>query len=246
MTIFRKFYLKQSSISNRQASTSGDGGPGLIAANPTDGAPRRRKRRRILAWTFCIVACGLGGTRYLQGQVDRYKDRIYTPETAPGAPVAIVFGAGGAVLEDRVRTGVDLYHAGKVRKLLMTGDNGRVGYNEPETMKARAIQLGVPARDIVCDYAGFRTYDSIYRARDIFGVSRALLVSQSYHLPRALYTATKLGLSVDGVSADRRQYVSQSLYDGREVLSTVVAWIQVNVTHPRPKYLGKKEPIQIA
>jgi len=71
------------------------------------------------------------------------------------------------------------------------------------------------------------------------------LVSQSYHLPRALYTGSKLGLTVDGVSADRRLYVYQKLYDGREVMSTVIAWMQVNLTHPLPKYLGKKEPIQV-
>lgn len=100
-------------------------------------------------------------------------------------PVAIVFGAGigNAVIDDRVQTGVDLYKQGRVRKLLMTGDNGRVGYDEPGAMKVTAIAAGVPAGDIICDYAGFRTYDSLYRARDIFGVTQAALVTQGYHLP---------------------------------------------------------------
>jgi SanA protein len=214
------------------------------------GAPiaiaKRSRWKRFVRVVIVVAAAVLGGSAFIVRQVRRYQDRIYVVETAPSAPVAIVFGAAGEVLHDRVQTGVVLYHAGKVRKLLMTGDNGRVGYNEPETMKEEAMRMGVPARDIVCDYAGFRTYDSLYRARDIFGVDRALLVTQRYHLPRALYTGTKLGLDVEGVEADRRRYVSQKFYDSREVMSTVIAWVQVNLTHPRPKYLGKKEPIKMA
>jgi len=107
--------------------------------------------------------------------------------TAPTRPVAVVFGAAGQILSDRVATAAELYKAGKARKLLMTGDNGRQGYDEPDEMKREAVSLGVPARDIACDYAGFRTYDSLYRARDIFGVRSAILVTQGYHLPRALF-----------------------------------------------------------
>ncbi|MGO8672690.1 MAG: vancomycin high temperature exclusion protein [Capsulimonadaceae bacterium] len=171
--------------------------------------------------------------------------RIYrTVDAAPPAPVAVVFGAGYAgsqlslVLADRVETGVRLYKAGKVHALLMTGDNSRVGYSEPGAMKAAAVHAGVPARNIYCDYAGFHTYDSLYRARDVFGVRRAILVTQTYHLHRALYTARKLGLEVCGVSAERRPYPDQRIYDERELVSRLQAWIDVNVTHPRPKFLG--------
>jgi len=172
---------------------------------------------------------------------------IYTVANSPSAPVAIVFGAGyngtalSDVLFDRVTTGVQLYKAGKVHKLLMTGDNGRTGYSEPDAMKAAAIERGVPAKDIYCDYAGFHTYDSLYRARDIFGVKRAILVTQTYHLHRALYTGRKLGLDVAGVAAEHRVYVHQRVYNEREFVSTIAAWIDLNVTHPLPHFLGKKE-----
>ena len=172
---------------------------------------------------------------------------IYTVDESPLAPVAIVFGAGyngkalSDVLFDRVITGVQLYKAGKVHKLLMTGDNGRAGYSEPDAMKAAAVERGVPAKDIYCDYAGFHTYDSLYRARDIFGVRRALLVTQTYHLHRALYTGRKLGLDVEGIAAEHRVYLYQSAYNRRELISTIAAWIDLNVTHPLPHFLGKKE-----
>lgn len=162
---------------------------------------------------------------------------------APRRPVAIVFGAAGDILTDRVTTSVELYKAGKVQKLLMTGDNGHDGYNEPEDMKQQAIAEGVPARDIICDYAGFRTYDSLYRARDIFGVRSAILVTQRYHLPRALFLGEKLGLDVVGVDAARHRYAGQAGFDLREIAAVEVAWWQATVTQPRPKYLGKPEPL---
>lgn len=171
--------------------------------------------------------------------------RLICPSVAaaPSEPVAIVFGAVSVVVTDRVATGVELYRAGKVRKLLMTGDNSRNGYNEPATMKREALAMGVPARDIVCDYAGFRTYDSLYRARDIFGVRSAILVTQGYHLPRALFLARKMGLDVVGVDAAKRVYGGQIGFDLREIAATEVAWVQATVTHPRPKYLGKPESL---
>ena len=105
--------------------------------------------------------------------------------------------------------------------------------------------LGVPDRDIVLDFAGFRTYDSLYRARDIFGVRHALLVSQSYHLPRALYTASRLGIDAAGVAADRHRYAEQPAFNRRELLAICNAWIQTNITRPRPHFLGRKEPLTL-
>lgn len=176
---------------------------------------------------------------------------IYTTVAdVPARPVAIVFGAGYGpggrptpVLLDRVRTAADLYRAGKVRKLLMTGDNSRRDYDEPAVMRATAIRFGVPAQDIVVDDAGFRTWDSLYRARDIFGVRSAVLVTQAYHLPRALYLGRALGLDVVGAAADRQQYAGLRHLELREVLSIENAWLQVNLLHPRPHFLGKQEPI---
>ncbi len=175
----------------------------------------------------------------------------YTVEEVPQAPVAIVFGAGlnhdgtpGAVLRDRVHTAADLYFAGKVEKLLLSGDNRTVHYNEPAAMKEYALELGVPAEDIVLDYAGLRTYDTCYRAAEIFGVRDAVLVTQAYHLPRALITCRGLGVDSSGVVADRREYnpASFARWRIREVPATLVAFLDVYLIRPLP-ILGKPEPI---
>lgn len=179
------------------------------------------------------------------------RDRLFCRiEEVPPRKVAIIFGAavypGGRlshILEDRVQTGVELYQAGKVQKLLMTGDNRHQNYNEPVAMKREAIRRGVPPQDITVDYAGFRTYDSCYRARDIFGLREAILVTQRFHLPRALYTARKLGLDAVGIAADRRPYLKRWQYAAREQLALLRAWWELNVTHPRPYFLGPFEPI---
>lgn len=176
--------------------------------------------------------------------------RYHRLADVPAQPVAIVFGAGvhsngvlSSVLEERVRAGVELYHAGKVRKLLMTGDNGRPGYDEVTAMKRRAMELGVPARDVVRDYAGFRTYDSCYRARRVFAVERAVLVTQTFHLGRALFLARRLGMEAVGYAADPglTEDMVQSL-ERREDLARISAAVDV-LTRRRPKFLGRREPL---
>ncbi|MHB1356517.1 MAG: SanA/YdcF family protein [Anaerolineae bacterium] len=163
--------------------------------------------------------------------------------------VAIVFGAGiwpdgrlSDILADRVDTAIDLYNQRKVRKLLFTGDNRNLNYNEPRRMAEYAIAQGVPEADIVLDYAGLRTYDSCYRARYIFEVESAILVTQAYHLPRALFTADRLGIRVVGVAADRHQYRYITNYRLRELLATPVAWWEVLISQPLP-VLGPTLPI---
>lgn len=179
------------------------------------------------------------------------KSRIIPLADAPEIPVAIVFGAGlsrdgtpSPVLRDRVETAAALYFQGKVKKLLMSGDNRFVDYNEPGAMRQYALDLGVPAEDIVLDYAGRRTYDTCYRARAIFGVTEAILVTQPFHLPRALYLCNQLGVKAWGVPADNRYYLkrSQLIWNIRETMATLVALWEVWVTHPVP-VLGPYEPI---
>jgi len=172
-------------------------------------------------------------------------------DTTPAGRVAIVFGAGlwrdgkpTPVLRDRVATAASLYFAGKVEKLLMSGDNRFDTYNEPAAMRDYAVELGVPEEAIVLDYAGQRTYDTCYRARDIFGIRQAILVTQAFHLPRALYTCNKLGVRAIGVPADRRIYRNYSLFawNMREVPATLVALWEVHVSRPQP-ILGEPQPI---
>jgi SanA protein len=181
----------------------------------------------------------------------RARQLVYNIDQAPVKPVAIVFGAGlwrdgspTPVLRDRVATAAELYFAGKVQRLLLSGDNRYIDYNEPGAMRLYALELGVPDEALVLDYAGRRTYDTCYRARDIFGVSNAILVTQNFHLPRALYTCRALGLNVVGVSADRRIYRSRSLafWNLREVPATLAALWEVHISKPLP-VLGDPEPI---
>ena len=177
--------------------------------------------------------------------------RIYTVDSAPNERVAIVFGAGltrdgypTAILRDRVETATQLYFAGKVQKLLMSGDNRVENYNEPGAMRDYAISLGVPADEIVVDYAGRRTYDTCYRAKAIFGLSSALLVTQQFHLPRALFECNALGVQASGVAASNRHYwpLLLLIWNAREQLATISAFVDVYVSKPIP-VLGSPEPI---
>jgi len=178
--------------------------------------------------------------------------RIFSLDESPIAPVAIVFGAGlnydgtpTAVLRDRVATAADLYFDGKVQKLLMTGDNRFIDYNEPGGMHEYAVELGVQEEDIVLDFGGRRTYDSCYRAKAIFGVDKAVLVTQKYHLPRALFLCQQLGIESSGVVAEKLPYPRRSMlvWRIREVAATLVSlrdgWLQ-----PPPPVLGVPEPIK--
>ncbi|MEI7988428.1 MAG: ElyC/SanA/YdcF family protein [Chloroflexota bacterium] len=177
--------------------------------------------------------------------------QIFSVEDVPYRPVAIVFGAGlrrdstpTSILRERVTFAADLYHAGKVQKILMSGDNREIYYNEPESMRQYALDLGVPNDAIVLDYAGLRTYDTCYRAREIFGVKEAILVTQDFHMPRALYTCNALNLPSIGVIA-RKYHYSPPLrfyWYVRESFATLAAFWDVKVARPLP-ILGKPEPI---
>lgn len=178
--------------------------------------------------------------------------RTFTVEDVPPARVAIVFGAGllrdgsaGPVLSDRVQTAVQLYEAGKVDKLLMSGDNRFDNYNEPEAARQYALQRGVPDEDIVLDYAGRRTYDTCYRAKHIFGVDEAILVTQPFHMPRSLFLCNWFGVESTGVEADNRYFLkrSRAFWNFRETFAIFQAAWDVLVTKPLP-VLGEPEPME--
>jgi SanA protein len=178
------------------------------------------------------------------------RERMYSPVEAPAERVAIIFGAGlrydgtpTAMLRDRVLTGAELYFAGKVEKLLMSGDNRFLEYNEPEAMRQFALSVGVPDDAIVLDYAGRRTYDTCYRAKAIFGLDRALLVTQDFHLPRALFLCNALGVETQGVEAAHCYWTGSSfIWNVREQLATVAAFLDLYVSSP-PLVLGEPEPM---
>ena len=174
-------------------------------------------------------------------------DLIYEIDSPdlPQNHVALVFGAGlnraggpSAMLYDRIATAVDLYNDGKVNKLLMTGDNGEVNYNEVEAMRLTALQLGVPDEDIVLDYAGFNTWDSCYRAREVFGLEGATLVTQRFHLPRALHTCNHLNVKSVGVAADRQTYPTE-YNEAREYVALASNAMRMLI-NDQPRFLGPK------
>jgi len=204
--------------------------------------------RRLLLLTVIAIALGAGALLAIWGWIQwRYDGLVLTDvASAPQAPVALVFGAGirsdgglSPMLTDRMDAAIALYAAGKVRKLLVSGDNRFVDYNEPGAMYDYAVARGLPPDDVVRDYAGRRTYDTCYRAREIFGVERAILVTQRFHLPRAIFTCRNLGVDALGFSADRRVYWSNSYYRFRDAFATLRAWWDVWVARPLP-VLGEK------
>ena len=164
----------------------------------------------------------------------------HSVQETPARPVAIVFGAGlalngapGPLLADRVDGGIALYKAGKVQTLLMSGDS--TTNREVSAMRNYAINHGVPASAILGDNAGLRTYDSCYRAIQNFGISSAVLVTQGYHLPRAIYLCRSLGMDAVGLKSGTDYYPDQPKLDAREFWAVLLSWVDINVSHPQPE-----------
>jgi SanA protein len=173
-----------------------------------------------------------------------YSPLIFGPQSVPKGRVAIVFGAAvlrngrpSTVLRDRLDTAIQLYTAGVVDRLLMSGDGNSYSNDETSVMQLYAQNRGVAPHDIQIDPGGIRTYDSCYRAKKVYGVDEAVLVTQMFHLPRALFTCNQLGVDAVGVAADQRHYRAQRWYSFRETLATIVALTDV-VTRREPQVLG--------
>lgn len=151
-------------------------------------------------------------------------------------------GSLSSMLRDRLVRGVELYELGAAPKLLMSGDHGRKYYDEVNTMKSYAIGEGIPSSDVFMDHAGFSTYESMYRAKEVFAADKIIIVSQKYHLYRALYIADKLGLEAYGVAADGDNYGGQTYREIREILARVKDAVYT-VFKPKPTYLGDVIPV---
>ncbi|MBN1681627.1 MAG: YdcF family protein [Anaerolineae bacterium] len=206
----------------------------------------------LVALVLVLMLAGAFGPRVYARL--RTLGHVYTVDSVPQRRVTIVLGALvypngqlSSMLADRVATGAALYHAGKTDVLLFSGDNHVETYNEPEAMRRYALQLGVPYDAIVLDYAGFRTYDSCYRARDIFQVDQAILVTQRFHLDRALLTCNELGVAAIGVAADEQRpegyHVRSMIFSQiREFPATMFAVFDL-IHRPEPTFLGDPLPI---
>lgn len=146
------------------------------------------------------------------------------------------------MLEDRILQGIQLYQNGVSKKIIMSGDHGKDNYDEVNIMKQFAIEKGIPSEDIFMDHAGFSTYDSIYRAKEVFGAKKIIIVTQKYHLYRALYIANSLGLEAYGVGSDPREYVGKTNREVREILARDKDFVKC-IFRPEPTFLGEPIPI---
>lgn len=184
-------------------------------------------------------------------RVQSYKKYIYNIEGIPKEyDVIIVLGAGvrvdgtpSDILADRLETSVDVYSKGMDKILLLSGDHEEDGYNEVRVMKDYVMKYNLDEKRIFMDHAGFSTYDTIYRAKKIFKANKAVIVTNEYHLPRAIYIARKLGIDAYGVASDRREYELMNKYKKRELLAQLKDFIYVNILKPKPKFLGKAIPV---
>lgn len=215
-----------------------------------------KKRRPFLTALCVVLILGLLGGAALLGinglVVGTTRGRILTEEEAAkleDVDCILVLGClvkdGGKpsdMLHDRLRRGVALYELGAAPKLLMSGDHGREEYDEVDAMKQYAVDKGIASRDVFMDHAGFSTYESLYRARDVFQAKKIIIVTQEYHLYRALYIAKALGIEAYGVSSDYNVYWGQTSRDIRELLARVKDF-GTSVLQPEPTYLGEAIPI---
>ena len=176
------------------------------------------------------------------------KDKIVSKEELSDEDdidAILILGAGiwgnrpSHMLEDRLLEGIDLYNEKISNNIIMSGDHGEVDYDEVNLMKSFAIEKGVLSEDVFMDHAGFSTYESIYRAKEIFGAKKIVIVTQKYHLYRALYVARSLGIEAYGVASNPRDYAGQIVRDLREVLARDKDFF-TSIIKPKPTYLGEK------
>ena len=215
------------------------------------------KAKKILKTAFivflCLAVVGTATLFIINGHVKAStKEHILTVQKAAeleDVDCIIILGCQvkddgslSHMLRDRLMRGLEVYEAGAAPKLLMSGDHGREEYDEVGAMKNYAIENGVPSENVFMDHAGFSTYETVYRAKEIFQADKVIIVTQEYHLYRALYIAEQFGVEAYGVSADLNRYAGQSMRDFREVLARCKDWAMC-IFKPEPTYLGEAIPV---
>ena len=193
---------------------------------------------RLFAGIFLVGALGFLG---VYGVIQRTSAwRVSTSESVGPRSALLVLGSSvkgrkpNSILEERLDMAFQLYDRAMAKKIILSGDNRTIDYNEPQAMKEYLVQKGIPEADLILDHAGRRTYDSCYRARDIFGIDSLIIVTQTFHLPRALYLCNALGVDAVGVAADQGHPERWWASYLREVPATIQAWIDVTVRKPVP------------
>lgn len=214
---------------------------------------KKRIWKRLFVVLLCLALVSgitvLGINGYVKSSTS---DQIITPEEAAeltDIDCILVLGCyvhdsgrPSDMLADRLRRGIELYQSGVAPKLLMSGDHGQKDYNEVKAMKIEAMEEGIPSEDIFMDHAGFSTYESIFRARDVFAADKIIIVTQEYHLYRALHIANALGVEAYGVAADYHTYVGQAYRELREILARNKDFA-TSILKPTPTYLGEVIPV---
>lgn len=217
---------------------------------------RTRKKSGLLRWMGILFLAGILGLCVILG-IDAWVKHsaseyiLSEQEAAQLQDVDCIIvlgcfvhenGSPSDMLEDRLKRGVALYELGAAPKLLMSGDHGTEEYDEVDAMKRYAVDAGIPSVDVFMDHAGFSTYETMYRAKEVFEADKVLIVTQKYHLYRAVYIANALGMEAYGVDADYRQYMGQISREVREILARVKDFAMV-IFRPEPTYLGEVIPI---
>lgn len=214
---------------------------------------KRKMFKKIITVLLCLaVICSIGVFSVNAYVKNVGEKRIITPDKASQLDdfdCIIVLGCfvetDGTpcdMLRDRLDRGIELYKNGAAPKIIMSGDHGTVEYDEVNAMKQYAIDSGVPSSDVFMDHAGFSTYESVYRAKEVFAADKIIIVTQEYHLTRALYIAEKLGLEAYGVASDQHTYSGQTSRDLREILARNKDFA-TSIFKPEPTYLGEVIPV---
>lgn len=205
----------------------------------------------ILSFIVSLTIVSVASVLYMNYKVSKSGDRyIMKMKDLPQCDAVLVLGAYVApdgklsdMLKDRTDVGLQVYNDMKASKILLSGDHGKVNYDEVNGMKNYVVSKGVKPENVFMDHAGFSTYDSMYRARDIFKIKKLIIVTQGYHLKRAVFIARELGIEAYGVSSDLQPYRGILMYENREILARVKAFINIYFTKPQPKFLGDEIPI---
>lgn len=213
----------------------------------------KKRIKSFVVIVLCIFVLGAGTMFGVNSYVkSSASDRIITSEEAAkltDVDCILVLGCQvkddgtpSDMLKDRLTRGIEVYNLGAAPKLLMSGDHGREEYDEVGTMKLYAIDAGIASEDIFMDHAGFSTYESVYRAKEIFEADKIIIITQEYHLYRALYIAEELGVEAYGVSSDYHTYAGQSMRECREILARCKDFV-TTIFKPEPTYMGEAIPV---
>ncbi len=212
---------------------------------------KRKYKTVIFVILVTVLLIGIAAVSLSVYMVKTTEKSIFTADTfknSEKADCVLILGAGvkdgkpKPMLRDRLLTGIELYKSGAAKKIIMSGDHGRADYDEVNVMRAFALEQGVKAEDIFLDHAGFSTYDSVYRAKNIFGAENIIIVSQKYHLYRALYIAKKLDVKAAGISADLNTYGGQLKRDIREIIARDKDFFKC-IIKPKAQIMGDKIPL---